>query len=79
VIESLFRGVDLGHYELGAFAIMANHVPCPTAASDCSCLLLKSKRTEYWAEGASHSGNANPTITMCVIAAYIEKNRFRRN
>ena len=26
VIDSLFRGVELGHYETGAFAIMANHV-----------------------------------------------------
>jgi REP element-mobilizing transposase RayT len=26
VVESLFRGVDLGHYELGAFVLMANHV-----------------------------------------------------
>src|SRR5579859_2155260 len=26
VIDSLFRGIDLGHYELGPFVIMANHV-----------------------------------------------------
>ena len=26
VIGSLYRGVDLGHYELGPFVIMANHV-----------------------------------------------------
>lgn len=26
VVDSLFRGVDLGHYELGAFVLMANHV-----------------------------------------------------
>src|SRR5262249_2275269 len=26
VIESLFKGVELGHYELGAFVVMANHV-----------------------------------------------------
>jgi putative transposase len=26
VVESLLRGVELRHYELGAFAVMANHV-----------------------------------------------------
>ncbi|MGD0870863.1 MAG: transposase [Bryobacteraceae bacterium] len=26
VVESLYRGVALGHYELGSFVIMANHV-----------------------------------------------------
>ena len=26
VIHSLLRGIELGHYQLGAFAIMANHV-----------------------------------------------------
>ena len=26
VVESLVRGVELGHYQLGAFAVMANHV-----------------------------------------------------
>jgi REP element-mobilizing transposase RayT len=26
VVESLCRGVDLGHYRLGAFAVMGNHV-----------------------------------------------------
>jgi REP element-mobilizing transposase RayT len=28
VVESLYRGAELGHYQLGAFAIMANHVHC---------------------------------------------------
>jgi putative transposase len=26
VVESLFRGADLGHYQVGAFVVMANHV-----------------------------------------------------
>jgi putative transposase len=26
VVESLYRGVEVGHYQLGAFALMANHV-----------------------------------------------------
>ena len=26
VVESLYRGAELGHYQLGAFAVMANHV-----------------------------------------------------
>jgi REP element-mobilizing transposase RayT len=26
VVDSLFKGAELGHYELGSFAIMANHV-----------------------------------------------------
>jgi REP element-mobilizing transposase RayT len=26
VVESLYRGVELGHYELASFVIMANHV-----------------------------------------------------
>ena len=26
VVDSLWRGAELGHYQLGAFAIMANHV-----------------------------------------------------
>jgi type I restriction enzyme R subunit/putative DNA methylase len=26
VIESLFKGIELGHYQLGAFVVMSNHV-----------------------------------------------------
>jgi putative transposase len=26
VVDSLFRGMEFGHYELGSFAVMANHV-----------------------------------------------------
>ena len=26
VVDSLYRGVALGHYDLGAFVVMANHV-----------------------------------------------------
>ena len=26
VVESLYRGVEVGHYQLGAFVVMANHV-----------------------------------------------------
>ena len=26
IVDSLWRGAELGHYQLGAFAIMANHV-----------------------------------------------------
>jgi len=26
VIDSLHKGVELGHYDLGAFVVMANHV-----------------------------------------------------
>jgi REP element-mobilizing transposase RayT len=26
VVDSIRKGVDLGHYELGAYAVMANHV-----------------------------------------------------
>jgi putative transposase len=26
IIESLFKGVELGHYQLGAFVVMSNHV-----------------------------------------------------
>ena len=26
VVDSIHKGVDLGHYELGAFVVMANHV-----------------------------------------------------
>jgi hypothetical protein len=26
VVDSLFKGVELGHYELASFAVMANHV-----------------------------------------------------
>src|ERR1700693_5149772 len=26
VVDSMYRGVELGHYELGPFVIMANHV-----------------------------------------------------
>ena len=42
VIESLFRGESLGHYRLGPFVIMANHVHLLLLPSVSPSLLLKS-------------------------------------
>jgi putative transposase len=41
VIESLFRGESLGHYRLGSFVIMANHVHVLLLPSISPSLLLK--------------------------------------
>jgi putative transposase len=42
VIESLFRGEKMGHYRLGPFVIMANHVHLLLLPSISPSLLLKS-------------------------------------
>ncbi|MCW5979050.1 MAG: transposase [Bryobacteraceae bacterium] len=42
VVESLFQGVELGHYELGSFVVMANHVHVLLLPLVSPSLLLKS-------------------------------------
>ena len=42
VTESLLRGIELGHYQLGAFAVMANHVHVLLLPSIPLARLLKS-------------------------------------
>ena len=42
MVDSLFKGVELGHYRLGAFAIMANHVHVLLLPSVPPSRLLKS-------------------------------------
>jgi hypothetical protein len=42
VVASLFKGVELGQYHLGAFAVMANHVHVPLLPVVAPSLLLKS-------------------------------------
>jgi type I restriction enzyme R subunit/putative DNA methylase len=42
MIDSLVRGVKLGHYELGPFAIMANHVHALFLPAICPTQFLKS-------------------------------------
>ena len=34
VVGSIHKGVDLGHYELGAYAVMGNHVHLTDLAED---------------------------------------------
>jgi putative transposase len=88
VIESLFRGESLGHYRLGPFAIMANHVHMLLLPSISPSLLLKSlkgvtareanrllNRTgeQFW-QRESYDHWVRNEIEWNRIAAYIENN-----
>ena len=42
VVNSIRKGVELGHYELGAYVVMANHVHLMIRPSIAPDLLLKS-------------------------------------
>jgi len=42
VVESLYRGVEVGHYELAHWVIMANHVPVLLLPRVAQSRLLKS-------------------------------------
>src|SRR5580658_7957074 len=44
VVDSLFRDVELGHYKLGSFAVMANHVHVLLLPGISPSCLLKSPK-----------------------------------
>jgi hypothetical protein len=88
VIESLFRGEHLGHYRLGPFVIMANHVHVLLLPSTSPSLLLKSlkgatareanrllHRTggQFW-QRESYDHWVRSQTEWNRIAAYIENN-----
>src|SRR2546427_756503 len=51
VVDSLYRGVALGHYDLGAFVVMANHVHIPLLPKISPSRLLQSMKGFYRAPG----------------------------
>jgi REP element-mobilizing transposase RayT len=61
VVDALVRGVQMGHYQLGAFALMANHVHVLLLPLVAPSRLLKSVKG-YTAREANR------------VAAYIENN-----
>ena len=70
VVTSLWRGAELGHYQLGAFAIMANHAHVLLLPRVTPSRLLQSLKgyTAYqanrcWREPVSRSGSGNLTTT----------------
>jgi putative transposase len=88
VIESLFRGENLGHYRLGPFVIMANHVHLLLLPLVSPSLLLKSlkgvtareanrllNRTgqQFW-QRESYDHWVRDEREWSRIAAYIERN-----
>jgi type I restriction enzyme R subunit len=91
VINSLFRGEALGHYKLGPFVIMANHVHVLLLPTISPSLLLKSlkgatareanrllQRTgeQFWQRETYDHGVRNDT-EWNRIARYIENNPVR--
>jgi hypothetical protein len=88
VIESLFRGEVLGHYRLGPFLIMANHVHVLLLPSTSPSLLLKSLKgatareanrllhrtgEQFW-QRESYDHWVRSQTEWNRIAAYIENN-----
>jgi putative transposase len=88
VVESLFRGEHLGHYRLGPFVIMANHVHLLLLPSISASLLLKSLKgatardanrllhrtgEQFW-QRESYDHWVRSETEWNRIAAYIERN-----
>jgi putative transposase len=91
VIDSLFRGQDLGHYRLGPFAVMANHVHVLLWPSISPSLLLKSLKgatareanrllcrtgEQFW-QRESYDHWIRGESEWNQIAAYIENNPLK--
>ncbi|MDQ6707939.1 MAG: transposase, partial [Acidobacteriota bacterium] len=91
VIASLYRGIDLGHYDLGPFVLMANHVhvlikpmiPPPlllralkgATAREANRLLGQTGETFWQKESYDHWGRSEEEFAK--IARYIENNPVR--
>ena len=60
VVQCLHKGVALGHYQLGAFVVMANHVHVLLLPIVNPSRLLQSLKG--FTARASHSGRPNLTI-----------------
>ena len=88
VVESLFRGENLGHYLLGPFVVMANHVHLLLLPSIAASLLLKSLKgatareanrllhrtgEQFW-QRESYDHWVRSEAEWNRIAAYIENN-----
>jgi putative transposase len=87
-VASLFKGVELGHYERGAFVIMANHVHVLLFPLVSPSLLLKALKgvtarmankelgrtgEPFW-QRESYDHWVRDERELCRIAAYIEGN-----
>ena len=92
VIESMLRGEKLGHYLLGPFVIMANHVHVLAASTNSPEPIAQSAEGNDGARGqpaastgpVSTSGKGNPTTIGFETTrsgtgsrAYIERNPVR--
>jgi putative transposase len=88
VVESLFKGVELGHYELGPFVVMSNHVHVLMLPSVPASRLLKSLKgytarhanlllgrtgETFWQRESYDRAVRNPD-ELKRIGAYIENN-----
>ena len=91
VTEALFRGVGLGHYQLGAFVVMANHVhvlmlplipPSDLLKSLKGCTareanrLLRRTGETFW-QRESYDHWVRDEAEWSRIAAYVEGNPVR--
>lgn len=87
-VDSLFRGVELGHYTLGAFAVMANHVHVlllPEISPSCLLKSLKGHTAReanrllgrtgepFW-QRESYDRCVRDSAEFSRIVAYIENN-----
>ena len=72
VVDSLHRGTHLGHYDLGAFVVMANHVHALLLPKVDPSRLLQSMKgftareaNRIWVAPENTSGRPNPTTIGC--------------
>jgi putative transposase len=91
VVKSLFRGVELGHYRLGSFVVMANHVHVLLLPEISPSRLLKSLKGHtareanrllgrtgepFW-QRESYDHLVRDSGEFSRIAAYIENNPLK--
>jgi putative transposase len=91
VIDSLFQGVHLGHYKLGSFAVMANHLHVLVLPQISPSRLLKSLKGHtareanrllgrtgepFW-QRESYDRWVRDSAEFARIAAYIENNPLK--
>ena len=74
VVDSIHKSVELGHFGLEAYVVMANHVHLlvlPKISPDRMMKSLKGlpheRQTELWDGRVNRSGRKNRTITGCAI------------
>jgi len=91
VVDSLFRGVELGHYKLGSFAVLANHVHVlllPEISPSCLLKSLKGHTAReanrllgrtgepFW-QRESYDRCVRDSAEFARIATYIENNPLK--